>query len=97
METIVITEHAYSRAKERLSLNAKSFNRLAITAFEKGLKHCETKGRLKRYIDSLWFKHKTASNIRIYGENIFFFAGSTLITVHQLSTELKKHVKYQKQ
>ena len=93
MKAIKITKHAYLRAKERLSLNSKSLDRLSERAFYVGIRHSQTKGYLKKYITKLWFDHLKANNIRLYGENVFFFVDKTLITVYQLPSDLKKYLK----
>lgn len=91
-EEIVITDHAYDRAKERLSLNRNALERTAKKAFVSGLKHSELKGKLQKYITKLWHMHHSANNIRIHGENIFIFINNTLITVYQLPNNLKNWV-----
>lgn len=63
-------------------------------AFNKGFKHSDTKGTLKRYIDKLWFEHKFANNIRIYGEDLYFFCDNKLITLYRMESKLLKHLKY---
>lgn len=93
---IEINEHAYERANERLSLTRESFTKLALKAYEVGINHADAKGRLRKYMDSLWFKYKKANNIKIYGENIFFFKDNVLITVYQVPSDLKKLVKISK-
>lgn len=94
MDVLHITEHAYERAKERLSWNTKVLDKMAEKAYNEGIKHADTKGQLKKYVDKIWFKHKVCNNIRIYGENIFLFGNNRLITIYQLPNELRKHVKY---
>lgn len=93
---IIITDHAYDRANERLSLTKDSFARLAMKAFELGITHADAKGRLRKYMDSLWFKYKSANNVKIYGENLFFFKDNLLITTYQIPHELKKFLKISK-
>lgn len=88
-EEIVITEHAYDRAKERLSYNKNALERMANKAYFSGLKHEDTKGKLNKYLTKLWHLHKSANNIRIHGENVFIFINNTLITVYQLPNNLK--------
>lgn len=95
-EIINVTDHCYERAKERLSLSKNTFLKLAQKAFDIGLKHGDTKGSLKKYLDKLWFEHKHADNVRIYGENIYIFQANNLITVYQLPNDLRKHIKYSK-
>lgn len=91
---VIITDHAYERAKERLSLNHKALDRMAVKAYKDGIKHSDTTGRLNKYVTNLWSKSKTANNVRIYGEVIFLFAKNRLITVYQIPNELKKILKH---
>ena len=93
-DNIIITSHAFQRAKERLSLNQTAFARLAVSSYKNGLRHSEVKGKLRKYCDKIWNEHKIANNIRIYGENIFIFINKNLVTVYQLPTDLRKHAKY---
>lgn len=90
---IIITDHAYNRAKERLKLSRAAFSRLAETAFTDGKKHSEAKGNLKKWITSVYFKNKEMNNIRIYGENCFFFSKNVLVTVYQIPNNLRKYLK----
>lgn len=90
---IHITNHAYERAKDRLSLRQESFDRLAEKAMSEGIKHSDTKGRLNRYLTKLWAQNKQANNIRVYGENVFLFIDTKLVTVFQIPNELRKYLK----
>jgi len=94
LAAVLITEHAFDRAKERLSWNNKVLSKMAEKAFMEGIKHKDTKGTLNRYVTKLWFSYKHCNNVRIYGENIFFFCDNRLITLYQLPNYLRKHVKY---
>lgn len=90
MPGITITQHAYDRSKERLGFDRPATDKMALKAFTDGVAHGQAKGRLKRYFDKLYLEYKNANNVRVYGENIFLFSGSTLITVYQLPHDLKK-------
>lgn len=92
-EKILITAHAYERAKERLSLSKKSLDRMALKAFKYGIERSETKGKIRKYLDNLWNSEKRANNIRVYGENVFLFCDTSLITVFQVTNGLKKFLK----
>lgn len=94
LAAVQVTEHAYQRAKERLSWNHKVCDKMSEKAFLEGIKHKDTKGSLHRYVTKLWFSYRHANNVRIYGENIFFFCDNRLITLYQLPNDLRKHVKY---
>ena len=87
---VFVTDHAYHMAKERLSMNRVSFEKLSEKAYLLGVNHSEVAGNLKRYIDKKFLSQRSANNIRIYGENIFIFSKQTLITVYQIPLNLKK-------
>lgn len=91
---VIITNHAYDRAKERFSLSKKAVDRFAEKAFTKGLKQEDTNGQLKKYIHSLWLDCETANNIRIHGEVIFFFTDNKLVTLYQVPLEFRKILKH---
>lgn len=90
----IATEHAYEKAKERLEWKPKVLDKMMQKAFDEGIQHKDTKGSLKKYITKLWFKHQTANNIRIYGENVYLFYGQTLITLYRIDNKMKKHLQY---
>jgi len=85
-----VTTHAGKRIRERVGVNKKSIQTVSDRALNKGLEHKELTGKLKRYIDKLYFRSKTANNIKVYAEKIYLFRDKTLITVVSLPTGLKK-------
>ncbi len=89
---IIVSEHAFDRAKERLGLDRRAFEKLALKAYVSGMKHAECRGQLNKFITRLFMKYKKANNTRIYGEIIYLFNGNTLITVYHIPVELKKHL-----
>lgn len=90
---LIITSHAYERAKERLGWDAGALEKMAKRSFSDGIKHSDTKGKLNRWLTKLWFNYKTCNNVRIYGQNIFFFRNNILITLYQVPNEFKKYIK----
>lgn len=75
-------------------MQKKSLDRMAQRAFEQGITHAQTKGRLNKWITKLYFKNQTASNLRIYGEKCYLFdRNETLITVMDIPNDLKKDLK----
>ena len=91
--SVIVTKHTGKRLRERMGLGKKSIQRAAETAFDKGIKHCETTGNLNKWVTSLYFNNKTANNIRLYNDKAWIFAGKNLITVLQIPASLKKSVK----
>ena len=79
--------------KERCGFNKKAYERMAKKAFETGIKHNQTKGRLNRWITSLYFKNTNANNIRLYGDKAYVFCGDVLVTVIQIPVDLMKDLK----
>lgn len=87
---VKVTEHAIQRSKERCGLNKKAAERMAEVAWEKGLTHAECTGKLKKYVTALYFVNKVANRIRIYGEKVYVFGDTKLITILPLPNEYKK-------
>lgn len=85
-----VSSHAKHRLKERCGFNKKSQERIAKKAFHEGITHKQTKGRLNKWITSLFFRNCNANNIRIYGDNAYIFCGETLVTVIPVPNSLKK-------
>lgn len=79
-----VSAHGNKRMRNRCGVPKKSVGKLAMEAFELGIKHNETTGSLNRYITAQYFYNQSANNIRIYKNKVFIFAGSRLITVLNL-------------
>lgn len=92
---MIITEHAFQRARARMGLNREAFARTAAKAFESGAKLEDTRGKVQRYIEGLLEKKQTADNTRIYGEFVYVFCGAYLVTVHHLPKEYRNYKQYQ--
>ena len=89
-KTANITDHAARRTKERLGLSKKVSGKNAEKALRYGIRHSDTSGSLNRYISALYWKHKTANNVRIYCNNVYIFHGETLITIFPLPQKYRK-------
>ncbi len=92
-EKMKVSEHARERLKERCGFNKKTSERMADKAFQKGIPHGKTKGRLNKWITSLYFKNEKANNIRLYGDKAYIFCGDVLATVIQIPISLTKDLK----
>lgn len=87
---IEISQHAYERAKERLGFTREALERHAARAFSAGVQHDETRGRLKRFVDALYLKERSANQTRIFAEHVFLFCNNKLITVFELPHEFRR-------
>lgn len=87
---MTISNHARHRMKERCGFNRKAQDRMAEKAFYEGITHKQTKGRLHKWVTSLFFKNCNANNIRLYGDNAYIFCGETLVTVIPIPNDLRK-------
>ena len=85
-----MTNHATARIRERNGIPKKSAERIANIALEKGLKHSQLTGTLRKWADELYFKQYLASNMRLYGDIMYLFAkDNILITVIKVPTCLQ--------
>lgn len=87
-----ISNHTRQRMKERCGFNRKAQGRMAEKAFNEGITHKQTKGRLHKWVTSLFFKNCNANNIRLYGNNAYIFCGETLVTVIPIPNNIKKNM-----
>ena len=76
-----LTNHAKERLKTRCGLPKKALERNARKALEKGIRHNECSGKLRKYLDYLFLSHKNGTNIRIYGNHTYIFSDERLVTV----------------
>ncbi len=81
---VIVTNHAAERIKKRLGLPKKTCQTHAQAVYENGFKLADAKGRAKRYLYKLFCYSKKANQLRVYGEFVYIFTGSTLITVLNL-------------
>lgn len=85
-----VSKHAKERSKERNGWNEKTTERMVQKVLEKGIPHRQTKGRLNKWVTSLYFKNTDANNIRLYGDKAYIFHNKTLITVLQIPANLTR-------
>lgn len=89
---IEVSQHAYTRARERLSWNRSAIERMAERAFIDGAAPEVTKGLLKLYLNEKKARY-LYSDVRIYGEYMYFYArtcpGYVLVTVYMVPNDLK--------
>ena len=88
-----VTRHARQRLHEREGIGKGSVERRAQLALDRGYHHCQTKGRLKKWMNEQWEYRHTANGMRVYGDKLYIFSGSTLVTVLQIPAELTKDLK----
>lgn len=82
------TKHSKKRTKDRLGLSKKLADKKAQEALDFGLRHNELTGRLKKYIDHVYFYNETANNIRVYNDKVYVFIETKLITILNLPQNL---------
>lgn len=88
-----VSNHAKERIKERCGLGKKSYERIATKVFKDGITHSQTKGRLNKWVTSLYFKNKKANNIRLFGDKAYIYCNDVLVTVIQIPVDLMRDFK----
>ena len=92
MSNLRITKHAYGRAKERFRWKKSSLERMAKEALDRGVSYKTISGGLHRFLTKLYKSEENCNNILVYGEVVFFFKGTTLITLYHLPNRFKKYI-----
>lgn len=85
-----VTRHAKKRLHEREGTKKSAAYRKASLVFERGYRIEETKGRLRRWVDSCC---NGTENMRIYGDKLYIFVGETLITVYQVPNTIARNLR----
>lgn len=78
-----VTSHAAIRGKGRFGLSEKAWARTVANALARGKKRECFYGPMRKYLDHLWRKGQrlqAATNIIVYNDAIFLFAGTILVT-----------------
>ena len=92
---LVISSHAYKRARQRNRWSRNALNRMTVLAYTCGIRRHELKGRLRHFTDDLLEGSKKKPQIRIYGEVLYIFRNQTLVTLYHIPSDLRKHLSYQ--
>jgi len=88
-----ITKHAYKKAKKRMKWKPHVLDKMAAIALNEGKKHEDCRSFLLKHLDKLSETHNfVANNMRIYGQDIFLFRGTILITMYRLPNSLIKYL-----
>ena len=88
-----LTQHSKERIKERVGVgkSEKKIERAAAIALERGIKHSETKGALRRYLDGQFLEYNNGNNMRIHASQIWIFNGDRLITVKPVPARFQRN------
>jgi hypothetical protein len=87
------TAHGKDRIRDRVGVPLKSVDRVAQTAFDRGVTHAETAGSLNRYLSGIYLNKHRGNNLRIWGEKVYIFENDALITVLNLPNKYKRVVR----
>ena len=91
--TVEASDHAYKRARERLSWKPSTVDKMAIRAWVSGYTLSELSGGLRRWIEKKGEDY-VARYYRVYGEYLYIYGYSlgtaTLATVYNIPSEYVK-------
>lgn len=90
-----LSKHGRKRVEERAGIgkSEKKTDRMAKLALERGYKHSETKGSLKKFLDGKFLYHnRSANNMRVYSGQLWLFHDDKLITVIPLPSKFQKDI-----
>ncbi len=82
--------HAEHRMRKRFGLPRRATVRMADMALTAGTPRTDFSGRLRRYLDALFYEHGADTDMRIYSQHLFVFRGETLVTAWVLDAKFRK-------
>ena len=86
------SKHGQERVRKRIGIKKRAVDKMRDFAFGKGVSHQQATGRLNKFFTWLYFRHETATNIRMYSNYVWIFAGDVLVTVFPVPKEHFKSV-----
>ena len=87
-----LTHHAKRRMHDRIGISKGSAKKYATRVLREGIKHENTKGRLREWMDYEYLKYRTANNMRYYAGKLYIFRGEMLITVLNADSDMEKEL-----
>lgn len=81
---ITVTKHGEKRMRKRVGISKHSVCRMAEIVYEKGIRFCDTKGRVHRYLEEVCNRGEAGNELVLHGNNIYIYRNSCLITVWPL-------------
>jgi hypothetical protein len=94
MKSTLLTDHALSRARERVGLNRVAAERMALRAHTCGLHRAETHGQLRDWLETKVGLHGHP-DMRIYGEHVWVFGANRVITILWIPLEFRASARRQ--
>ena len=88
-----ISRHAFDRAKERLGWKKKTLKRLIQKIYRSPNVLKQASGAFKKYLLYKRKLHPETREVRVHGENLFFFADNVLITVYRADNRFREHLR----
>lgn len=88
-----VTKHGSKRVKQRMGISKSSQDKLIAKALERGYKHNQTKGQLKKWIDKSAINKKYKGKYIVYGDKLYIFnKDDQLITLIQIPQNIMKNI-----
>lgn len=81
---ISVTRHGEKRMRKRVGLSKHSVSRMAEMVYEKGIRFCDTRGRIHRYLEEVSGRGEPDNELVVHGNNLYIYRDSCLITVWPL-------------
>ena len=93
---MLITDHAYARAKERCGLNKGAFSRILEKAIAANITHSNTKNHLNKYIYKCVAGKKYKFSTLLYDKYLILHTNEVVITVYHIPQSLLPITKFLK-
>jgi len=81
---ITVTRHGEKRMRKRCGINKHSVCRMAGIVYENGIRFCETRGRIHRYLEEVDNRNEEDNELIVHGNNLYIYRDNCLITVWPL-------------
>ncbi len=88
----ILTRHGKKRLVERAGVTKKKAKKLADRVYRIGIVHSETRGELHKFISTIYFKQRTANNIKFWNDKVYLFRNNVLITAYSVPQSIMNNL-----
>jgi len=92
-ENIYVTKHGYKRLRERNGWNKKTADRMLIKIYNDGLDLRDISNTCKEWAMEVGRQHSDSDVYKIYGDKVYVFKYTTLITTLFIPANIIKKIK----
>ena len=75
-----------------MNLSKRAFKRTVQIAWDQGRRFSSLPAPVRKYLIDIYYVNKTINKPRVYGEYLYLFEDTTLVTIYRIPNEYTKYL-----